>query len=250
MIDRRQFLKTASVLTASAMVTSTSANSTTATTHSTSNLFSTDVAETARDNTRASYRIIALVFDDYETLDLHGPIEMLGHMPHAEIKLVAASAIVKSYQGPRVVADGSLDNTYPCELLLIPGGIGTRKLVNDAQLLRWLSQQVTVSQKVFSICTGAALLAKTSVLNGYKATTNKMAYQWVTSLNAQVLWQPKARWVDDGPFLTSSGVSAGTDAALYWVKQCHGIDEAKRIQTLTEYHWIEDADNDIYATLT
>ena len=69
----------------------------------------------------------------------------------------------------------------------------------------------------------------------------------VTSLNANPQWQPKARWVFDGKFLTSSGGSAGTDAALFWVKYLHGEAEAKRIQTLTEYQWNDDPNNDPYA---
>ncbi|GIU25440.1 dimethyladenosine transferase [Shewanella schlegeliana] len=195
------------------------------------------------------YRILALVFDDYETLDLHGPVEMLGHMPNAEIKLVAAKEIVKSYQGPRVVADCLTADTYECDLLLIPGGLGTRTLVSDTALRQWLIKQVARSQNVFTVCTGTALLAMTSVLNGRKATTNKMAFEWVTSLNDNPQWQPKARWVYDGKFLTSSGVSAGTDAALFWVKHLHGEQEARRIETLTEYSWNQDASNDPYAVV-
>ena len=74
-----------------------------------------------------------------------------------------------------------------------------------------------------------------------------MAYQWVTSLAENVDWQPQARWVDDGKFLTSSGVSAGIDAALFWVKQLHGEAEARRIEALTEYHWSNDSRDDPYA---
>ncbi|ABZ74739.1 ThiJ/PfpI domain protein [Shewanella halifaxensis HAW-EB4] len=195
------------------------------------------------------YRILALVFDDYETLDLHGPVEMLGHMPNAEIKLVATKEIVKSYQGPRMVADCLTNQTYDCDLLLIPGGLGTRTLVSDIALRQWLVEQVTRSQNVFTVCTGTALLAMTSVLNGRKATTNKMAFEWVTSLNDNPQWQPKARWVFDGKFLTSSGVSAGTDAALFWVKHLHGEQEARRIEALTEYSWNQDASNDPYAVV-
>ena len=121
--------------------------------------------------TAGKYRILALVFDDYETLDLHGPVEMLGHMPNTEIKLVAAKEIIKSYQGPRVVADCLTTDTFDCDLLLIPGGLGTRSLINDLQLRQWLVEQVNRSQSVFTICTGTALLAMTSVLNNRKATT-------------------------------------------------------------------------------
>ena len=192
-------------------------------------------------------QILALVFDDYETLDLHGPVEMLGHMKNVQIKLVGDKSIIRSYQGPKVVTDVSMDSVTPCDLFIVPGGLGTRKLVEDEELMAWLRKQVSVSGKVFSICTGSALLAKAGILDGVNATTNKMAYQWVTGLAGQVNWQPSARWVDDGKYLTSSGVSAGTDAALFYVCQLRGKVEARRIERLTEYHWNDDAKNDPYA---
>ncbi|WP_394202720.1 DJ-1/PfpI family protein [Shewanella waksmanii] len=198
-------------------------------------------------NDKPKHQVLALVFDDYETLDLHGPIEMLGHMPNAQISLVGSQSIVRSYQGPKVVTDRQFPDVVPCDLFLVPGGIGTRKLVEDKALTAWLAKQCKVSKKVFSVCTGSALLAKTDVLNGVSATTNKMAYAWVTSLNSQVTWQPTARWVDDGKFLTSSGVSAGIDAALHYIKQTFGEAEARRIEQLTEYQWNSDSHNDPYA---
>ncbi|MGS0693065.1 DJ-1/PfpI family protein [Shewanella sp. 0m-4] len=235
-MQRRQFIKGASLMMAGSVIAPTLQAKT-----------SLQLSATNTPFTKGTYRILALVFDDYETLDLHGPVEMLGHMPNTEIKLVATTEIVKSYQGPRVVADCLTTESYDCDLLLIPGGLGTRTLVSDTALRQWLIKQIDRSQNVFTVCTGTALLAMTSVLNGRKATTNKMAFQWVTSLNDNPQWQPKARWVFDGKFLTSSGVSAGTDAALFWVKHLHGEQEAKRIQTLTEYNWIEDPNNDPYA---
>ncbi|QYJ93663.1 DJ-1/PfpI family protein [Shewanella spartinae] len=199
---------------------------------------------------QAPLKVLALVFDDYETLDLHGPLEMLGHLPSVEIILIGPQSIVRSYQGPRVVADRLLDEVVECDLLLVPGGMGTRKLVDDTRLLDWLRRQAKVSNKVFSVCTGAALLAKADLLDGVSATTNKMAYAWVTGLNDKVIWQPSARWVDDGRFLTSSGVSAGIDAALFYIAQTYGEAQARKIETLTEYQWNSDADKDPYAVIS
>ncbi|QYJ89875.1 DJ-1/PfpI family protein [Shewanella halotolerans] len=202
------------------------------------------------DQTQAPLKVLALVFDDYETLDLHGPLEMLGHLPSVEITLIGPQSIVRSYQGPRVVADRLLDEVVECDLLLVPGGMGTRKLVDDARLLEWLKRQAKVSNKVFSVCTGAALLAKADLLNGVSATTNKMAYSWVIGLNDKVIWQPSARWMDDGRFLTSSGVSAGIDAALFYIAQTYGEAQARKIEALTEYQWNSDADKDPYAVIS
>ncbi|WP_028771959.1 DJ-1/PfpI family protein [Shewanella waksmanii] len=205
------------------------------------------LSPTALSDTGARHKTVALVFDDYETLDLHGPIEMLGHMRNSQILLVGNQSVVRSYQGPRVVTDRQLPDVIPCDLFLIPGGLGTRTLVDDSELVDWLVRQCAVSKKVFSVCTGSALLAKTALLNQVSATTNKMAYNWVTSLNSQVVWQPTARWVDDGKYLTSSGVSAGIDAALHYIKQTQGEAEARRIEQLTEYQWNSDSRQDPYA---
>ncbi|USD37991.1 MULTISPECIES: DJ-1/PfpI family protein [Ferrimonas] len=194
-----------------------------------------------------TFRIVALVFDDYETLDLHGPIEMLGHMKGVNIELVGSRSIIRSYQGPKVVADLDTNQVHHCDLFIIPGGMGTRALVKDEVFLEWMTRQCHVSNKVFSVCTGSALLASTPLLEGYKATSNKQAFEWVRSLNHKVQWQTRARWVDDRQFITSSGVSAGTDAALALISQYRGRAEADRIATLAEYQWNDDPNNDPFA---
>ena len=204
------------------------------------------IANEVKPFSESKFKILALVFDDYETLDLHGPIEMLGHMKDVEIKLIGATDIVPSYQGPRVLTNLPLVITE-CDLLIIPGGLGTRKEIDNVILLDWLKSQTEVSTKVFSICTGSVLLAKAGILDGLNATTNKMAYRWVTSISNKVKWHSKSRWVDDGKFLTSSGVSAGTDAALYFISQLRGLDEANRIERLAENSWNSDRLNDPYS---
>ncbi len=193
------------------------------------------------------YRIIALAFDDYETLDLHGPVEMLGHVPNSRIQLAGKRRLARSYQGPSVLCDLDLSQTYPCDLFIIPGGLGTRQLVQDAAFIDWITRQAEVSERVFSICTGAALLAKTGLLDGHKATGNKMAFDWIRTTGPDVQWVGRARWQTSGKYLTSSGVSAGTDAALHLIESIHGKDQADRIQRLTEYDRNHDAGNDPYA---
>ncbi|KMV30835.1 thiamine biosynthesis protein ThiJ [Photobacterium swingsii] len=203
-----------------------------------------------RTMTHKTHLIVALVFDDYETLDLHGPIEMLGHAPNTKILIVSEKEMAKSSQGTMLYCNSQIENTIPCQLFMTVGGLGTRTEVNNPKVINWIKSQTAVSEKVFSVCTGSALLAKAGVLDGVSATTNKLAYQWVTSLNPQVLWQAKARWVNDARFLTSSGVSAGIDASLAYIAETFGYDEAKRIEAITEYHWNDDANNDPYACLT
>lgn len=88
------------------------------------------------------------------------------------------------------------------------------------------------------------MLAKTGLLNGRQATTNKKAFSWVSSHGDDVLWLQKARWTIDGKFYTSSGVSAGIDMTLGFVSDRHGVDFARNVAFEMEYHWQEDKETD------
>ena len=90
-------------------------------------------------------------------------------------------------------------------------------------------------------------MAKAGLLDGKRATTNKRAFDWVASQGPNVDWQRKARWVEDGKFITSSGVSAGTDMALALIARLCGIDRAREVAQWAEYVWNEDANDDPFA---
>ncbi|MBY5921578.1 DJ-1/PfpI family protein [Ferrimonas balearica] len=197
--------------------------------------------------TPGHYRIGALVFDDYETLDLQGPVEMLGHVADVEIQLIGLGSVARSFQGPRVVVDRPLEQLEPLDLFLVPGGLGTRSLVQQPQLIELIRRQALMSERVLSVCTGAALLAKAGLLDGKRATTNKAAFSWVASLAPEADWQGRARWVQDGNLTSSSGVSAGTDAALALIAELRGEAVARQIAEIAEYPWNPDPDNDPFA---
>eukprot|EP01023_Acetabularia_acetabulum_P034111 TRINITY_DN32023_c0_g1_i1.p1 TRINITY_DN32023_c0_g1~~TRINITY_DN32023_c0_g1_i1.p1 ORF type:complete len:199 (-),score=2.53 TRINITY_DN32023_c0_g1_i1:69-665(-) len=124
-----------------------------------------------------------------------------------------------------------------------------QKTLDNDYIIDWIKRQSEVSKKVFSICTGAALLAKANLLEGIKATTNKQAICYIINNHPECKadWVGHARWVDSGKYLTSSGVSAGTDASLFLIKQLRGIDEVNRILTKTEYTWDSNSDDDPFA---
>lgn len=130
---------------------------------------------------------------------------------------------------------------------MIPGGQGTRLLVNHCAFLAWLTKLIDDARFCLSICTGAALVAATSRLNGKTATSNKAAFQWVKQTNNQVNWQQTARWVRDGKFYSSSGVSAGMDMALGFIRDQYGEALATQIAIHTEYHWNQDPNKDDFA---
>lgn len=132
---------------------------------------------------------------------------------------------------------------------LIPGGMGTRTLVNDVQFINDIKDIAENSDYVLCVCTGSALLAKTGLLDNRNATTNKMAFNWVKSNGINVKWDKNARWVVDGKYYTSAGVSAGIDMALGYVADVHGLDMAIEIANYIEYDWNRNKKDDKFCHL-
>jgi len=194
-------------------------------------------------------RLGALFFPGFELLDTFGPLEMFGNMPGAvEIVTVAEHAgPVKSHQGPAVVAEFGFADCPRLDLLLIPGGMGTRAEVENAALLDWLRRRAPETEVTMSVCTGSALLARAGLLDGKRATSNKMFFQWVAEQGPRVEWIRQARWVEDGRYATSSGVSAGMDMALAVIARLAGPELSEMLATATEYEWHRDADWDPFA---
>src|SRR6185295_16465540 len=116
-------------------------------------------------------------------------------------------------------------------------------------LLDWLVGRATDTGIVTSVCTGAALLARAGILDGRRATTNKFAFQWVVEQGPRVEWVREARWVEDGKFATSSGVSAGIDMALRVIERTASPEVADRIATAMEYERHRDPAWDPFAKL-
>ena len=140
-----------------------------------------------------------LLFEGFELLDVFGPLEMYGMAAdHFDIRLVCEhGGVIASRQGPKSIVDCSFCDAQGFDLLLVPGGPGTRHEVGNQVLLDWLKDQSQRATLVTSVCTGSALLAKAGVLDGVHATTNKMAFDWVTSQSSLVQWEKQAlggRW--------------------------------------------------------
>ena len=190
-----------------------------------------------------------VLFPDFEILDVFGPVEMLGMHPQTfELRMVAESrGCVSSAQGPRCVADDGFDDEADYDVILVPGGHGTRREVDNASMLRRLERRSGRARFVTSVCTGAALLARAGVLDGRHATTNKMNFDWVVSQGPAVHWKYDARWVEDGNMFTSSGVSAGMDMTLAFIARILGEQSADDAALWAEYSWHRDADVDPFA---
>jgi len=190
-----------------------------------------------------------LLFPDFELLDVCGPLQMFGNMHGAVgIATVAEQAgPVASRQRVALRAEHTLAACPALDMLLVPGGWGTRKEVENRALRDWLVARAATAEIVMSVCTGAALLARAGLLDGRRATSNKANFQWVTTQGPAVEWVKEARWVEDGKVVTSSGVSAGIDMALAVIARIAGDQIATTLADAAEYEWHRDAGWDPYA---
>ena len=195
--------------------------------------------------------LATLLFPDFELLDVYGPLEMFGMLKDEfEICMVAETADpVGGRSGPRTAIDAVISDDTRYDMLLIPGGFGTRDLVSNENVLAWVRSQCETAELVTSVCTGSTLLSAAGVLDGKQATTNKMSFEWATSFGPAVDWQKKARWVWDGKFVTSSGVSAGMDMSLAVIASLINEETAQKSAIAAEYDWHRDADWDPFAQI-
>ena len=193
----------------------------------------------------------ALLFPDFELLDIFGPLEMLGVLKdHFEVVLLGETGEpIKSAQGPRSIIDRSFAECGEIDVLLVPGGMGTRTGINHPALLRFLRETYPSLEVLGSICTGSGLLAAAGLLEGRRATSNKKAFAWASSQGNNVDWVAQARWVEDGNIFTASGVAAGIDMSLALIARLVDEATAEKIAEYTEYDWHRDAGWDPFAQL-
>ncbi|EST11371.1 DJ-1/PfpI family protein [Sporolactobacillus laevolacticus] len=188
-----------------------------------------------------------LLFPDFETLDAFGPVEVLGQISEYTLRYVSMDGGTITSRQKTPIMTEPIHHTDVTGILLIPGGQGTRPLVNNDDFIRKLGDAANLSTYCLTVCTGSALLARTSLLNGRKATSNKLAFEWVKSVNPSVQWMEHARWVNDGKYYTSSGVSAGIDMTLGFIADQFGEAQAREIAHHIEYVWNSDKTNDPFS---
>ena len=190
--------------------------------------------------------VSVLLFDNFETLDAFGPVEILGRLTDLyTIRFYSLmGGLVNNTHGVSVQTEKLTALKNGTGIFLIPGGYGTRPAINNAALIDLIKRIAEQSNYVFTVCTGTALLAKTGLLDGRKATSNKRAFDWVVSTNEKVNWVKQARWVVDDKYYTSSGVSAGMDMTLGFLNDLHGHVFATDVADQIEFSWQEDKDHD------
>jgi putative intracellular protease/amidase len=187
-----------------------------------------------------------LLFENFETLDVFGPVEILGRNKdvfHIAFYSLSGGQVTNEH-GVSMLTENLNNITKGADIFIIPGGIGTRKEVDNVSLIEKIAQISILSTYVLTVCTGSALLAKTGLLDGRKATTNKRAIDWVMTQGKNVDWVKKARWTVDGKYYTSSGVSAGMDMTLGFLNDRHGIEFARKAAFEIDYNWQENKEED------
>jgi putative intracellular protease/amidase len=188
----------------------------------------------------------AVLYEKFELLDLYGPLEMFGNVGK-DLKIVTIAEkkqAIKSAQGPATIAEFDYHNHPELNMVLVPGGFGTFTQLDNSVLLNFIRKVSKTAEILMSVCTGSAIYAKAGILDGRKATTNKLFFNLVAEQSDKVEWVESARWVEDGNIFTSSGCSAGTDMALSVITKVYGRDHADKIAMLTEYEWQPDPSRD------
>lgn len=188
--------------------------------------------------------INVILFSDFETLDVFGPVEVFGKVENYTIEYYSQQGgTITNKDGLRIETQ-KINSVKNNDVLFIPGGSGTRNEVDNIEFLNNIKVLAEKSKYVLTVCTGSALLARTGLLDGKKATSNKRAFDWVKSNSDKVNWIQQARWIVDGKYYTSSGVSAGIDMTLGFISDLLGKEIAEAIAFRIEYNWQSDKKHD------
>jgi transcriptional regulator GlxA family with amidase domain len=143
--------------------------------------------------------------------------------------------VVRCAKGARVVADATWADHPAFDVLVYPGGEGTRPQLGDEDVRRWLRASAGEAQVVASVCTGALVLADAGLLDGRPATTHWASLEHLGRLGRDIDVRAGERFVDDGDMVTAAGVSAGIDMALHLVARFAGPERAARVRKIIEY---------------
>ncbi len=178
--------------------------------------------------------VVFFIFDRMTVLDAIGPYEVLSRLPGASVTFCAAAAgPVRNDSGSlALVADAAMAEVTAADILVVPGGPGTRETMHDPEVHEWVRAVDRTTRWTTSVCTGSLILGGAGLLKGVRATGHWMTLGDVAALGAQVV---EERVVRDGKIVTAAGVSAGIDMALQLAGWESGDEIAQAIQLLIEY---------------
>lgn len=181
-----------------------------------------------------------LIFDGAEELDFAGPWEvftassMVRDNADAAVLIAERADPVRCAKGMRVVPDYTLESHPPLDVLLIPGGLGTRREVSNPAVIDWIRSVSDETAWTTSVCTGALLLHEAGPARGRRVATH-FAFEDTLAARGDVTVVRDARYVVDGKLVTSQGVSAGIDMALWLIGRLHGREHARTVRRYIQY---------------
>jgi transcriptional regulator GlxA family with amidase domain len=193
------------------------------------------------------HNVAILIFDDVEVLDFAGPFEVFNvarelikpaPFPVFNVYTVALNGqTVVARGGLRVQANFSLADCPKPDILIVPGGAGTRRLLKHEGLLNWLRDQAAHTTLLTSVCTGSLVLAAAHLLPKGESTTHHGAFEQLKLLSPEQIVVENRRYVQNGDVVTSGGISAGIDMALMIVEGLHGKANADLVREEMEWGW-------------
>ncbi|KAK9693991.1 hypothetical protein K7432_013641, partial [Basidiobolus ranarum] len=188
-----------------------------------------------------------ILFPQYDLLDVTGTTRMLeGFKDHFKILYLSEDGEACPSSGQTsLVCTHSWRNPPKLDIVFVPGGgAGAEKVMVIDGFLDILRKMASQAKYIISVCTGSAILANAGLLDGKRATSNKMAFPWVVQFGPKVHWVREARWTEDGNVFTSSGVSAGMDLAIRMIQLIVGEPSLPFLLDVAEYNWNSDPTND------
>jgi transcriptional regulator GlxA family with amidase domain len=197
-------------------------------------------------------RVGIVVFPDVEVLDFCGPFEVFSvtrldderrreePSPFDVFLVAEGPGPIVTTGGMKVVPDHTLESCPPLDVMVVPGGWGTRIQMNNTRLVDWIKARAKQVETLTSVCTGSMLLGQAGLLDGRHATTHWRALQWMRESFPAVTVEEKLHVVEEGHVLTSAGISAGIDMALRVVARYHGEAVARNTARTMEYRYPDD----------
>lgn len=186
--------------------------------------------------------VAILLFDGVEVLDFAGPFEvfavtdeLLGHDTFNVFTVGLAPATIRANHGLKIIADYTVEQCPAPHVLVIPGGFGTRALLQKPLLLEWLRAKARRAELVMSVCTGSLVLGKAGLLDGLRATTHHECFDLLRENAPRTEVVETERWIDNGKILTAAGISAGIDCSFHVVERLLGRAAAEQTARHLEY---------------
>lgn len=193
--------------------------------------------------------VAVLIFDNVEVLDFAGPFEVFSRVrtvpglesrwnedsaPFHVFTVAKTSAPIKAVGNLQVLPNHSFADAPKIDILVVPGGVGARALLDDVDTINWIKQVDKLSELTISVCTGSLVLAKSGLLSNRNATSHWGALDALAQMDATISVDRDSRFVDD-VIMTSAGVSAGIDMSLYIVEQRCGLEIANDTARYIDY---------------